>query len=134
MFKELCKEDIYVYRCSVCKQVVISFKKLENPVRCCERDMELLVPGSVDASIEHHVPQYKQCGCYIKIKVGSTLHPMTKEHHIEWIALVTNRGIHFKHLKETDHPCASFHLDSDEEVCCIYTFCNLHGLWKASEE
>lgn len=122
--------DIYVYRCNVCKQVVFSLTELKNQIRCCERDMELLVPSSQDGSEEHHVPQYIHSGCYVKIRIGKEPHPMTKDHHLEWVALVTNKSIHMKRFLETDEPVASFHLDSDEEVCSIYTFCNLHGLWK----
>lgn len=125
----MCNE-LYVYRCSICKQVVISPVELKNNIRCCERDMELLVPNTIDASSEHHVPKIEHCGCYVKVKIGEMPHPMTKEHHIEWIALVTNKGIYIKYLEETEHPCAGFHLDSEEKVCTVYAYCNLHGLWQ----
>lgn len=122
--------DIYVYRCSICGQVFFSLVELQNIPRCCQRDVELLVPGSVDASAEHHVPVFDKCGNCVKIKIGKDPHPMTKDHHIEWVAIITNKAIHMKCFKDTDEPTASFHMDSDEEVCAIYTYCNLHRLWK----
>ena len=122
------------YKCERCGQIIAIVKNTDIPVFCCGEEMKELLPGTTDAAVEKHVPVYEIKDGKVLVTVGSVEHPATEEHHIEWIALVTNRGIHFKHLKETDHPCASFHLDSDEEVCCIYTFCNLHGLWKASEE
>ena len=128
----MCK-DLYVYRCSVCKQVVISPVELKNTIRCCERDMELLAPGTVDASEEAHVPVFEQCGCYLKVKIGQTPHPMTNEHHIEWIALVTDKSIYIKYLEKTEHPCATFHIDPDEKVCAVYAYCNLHQLWMAKD-
>lgn len=129
----MCK-DLYVYRCSICHQVVISPVELKNQIRCCERDMELLKAGSVDASEEAHVPVFEQCGCYIKVKVGKVPHPMTPDHHIEWIALVTDRSIYLKYLKATEPACVSFHMDSEEKLCAVYAYCNLHQLWIAKEE
>lgn len=123
--------DLFVYRCSICKQVVISPVELKNQIRCCERDMELLVPGTSDGSSEHHVPVFKDCDDCIKVKVGKEDHPMTRDHHIDWIALVTKKGIYIKYLGDTDSPKMCFPIEDGEEVCAVYCYCNIHGLWCA---
>lgn len=61
------------------------------------------------------------------VTVGSILHPMEKMHHIEFIAIETNKGFQVKHL--TDMPKACFELCDDENVVAIYEYCNLHGLY-----
>ena len=52
--------------------------------------------NSADASLEKHIPVYKIENDKIKITVGSNLHPMSEEHYIMWIALVTDEEITVK--------------------------------------
>lgn len=95
---------------------------------CCGEKMEELVPNTVDASGEKHVPVVTNLGDgRIKVEVGSVHHPMEKEHHIAFIYVETDKGGIRIDLK--DEPVA--------EVCtcgakplAVYEYCNLHGLWK----
>ena len=98
-----------------------------NPV-CCGEKMELLVPGSVDASVEKHVPVVRLQADGLRVEVGSVAHPMTEEHYIEWIALATAGRVDIRYLKPGDEPAALFPPAQDGTV---YAYCNLHGLWKA---
>ena len=61
--------------------------------------------------------------------IGSIPHPMTKDHYIEWVALVTNKGNQRKSLKPGDAPNVVFMLDEDECVEEILAYCNIHSLW-----
>ncbi|MEG1304899.1 MAG: desulfoferrodoxin family protein, partial [Oscillospiraceae bacterium] len=63
------------------------------------------------------------------VTIGSVIHPMLPEHHIEWICLVTEHGIQRKMLAAGDEPKASFAVKDDKPVA-VYEYCNLHGLWK----
>ncbi len=80
-----------------------------------------------DGAKEKHVPQYEIKEDKIEVRVGSTLHPMSEEHYIMWIALVHNNQINMIKLKPTDEPVVIFDYFKDSE---IYAYCNLHGLWK----
>jgi superoxide reductase len=88
-------------------------------------------PNTVDASKEKHVPQVTNDNGKITVKVGSVEHPMTNEHYIEWIYVCTGLGGHRKALKPGDKPEATFFLSEGEEICEVYAYCNLHGLWSA---
>ena len=55
---------------------------------------------------------------------------MTEEHHIAFIWLVTDQGVHRAVLNHTGAPEAVFHLAEGEKAEAVYEFCNLHGLWK----
>jgi len=92
--------------------------------------MKELVPGSVDASREKHVPVVTVSGNTVTVQVGSAPHPMTEQHSIQWIYLQTEHGAQCKRLKAGDEPKAVFALDGDKPVAA-YAYCNLHGLWKA---
>jgi len=101
------------------------------PVMCCGQKMTELVPGTVDAAVEKHVPVVEVQGSRVHVKVGSVQHPMIPEHFIQWIALETSLGSQIKYLKPEQAPEADFVLAEGEELVAVYEYCNLHGLWKA---
>lgn len=119
------------YKCSVCGKIIAVVKDTPVPVMCCGKKMEEIIPGTVDAAVEKHVPVYKQDGDKIYITVGEVEHPMLEEHYIEWIAVQTDAGIYRKALKPGDEPKACFALCCGEKLEAVYAYCNLHGLWKA---
>ena len=97
--------EVKFYRCNHCGNLVMMVHDAGvNPV-CCGEKMELLVPGSVDASVEKHVPVVQGQADGLRVEVGSVVHPMTEEHYIE--------------------------LFPPAQGGVVYAYCNLHGLWKA---
>ena len=123
--------EMKFYRCEVCGQIVAIVKKTGAPVVCCGKPMQEIVAGSVDASVEKHVPVVVREGGKVTVSVGSVAHPMAEEHYIEWIALKTKQGNQRKALKPGDEPKACFFICEGDEVEAAYAYCNLHGLWKA---
>lgn len=123
--------EMKFYRCSVCGQIVAIVKKTGAPVVCCGKPMEEIIPGSVDASVEKHVPVVERDGGKVVVTVGSVAHPMAEEHYIEWIALKTKKGNQRKALKPGDEPKVCFRICDNDEVEAAFAYCNLHGLWKA---
>ncbi len=119
------------YRCAHCGQIVAIVKETGVPVICCGEAMQEIVPGSVDAAVEKHVPVYEVKDNKVIVTVGSTEHPMLLEHYIEWIALETKQGNQRKALKPGEEPKACFALCEGDEVVAVYAYCNLHSLWKA---
>ncbi|MEA4911516.1 MAG: desulfoferrodoxin family protein [Oscillospiraceae bacterium] len=119
------------YLCKHCGNIVGMINNSGVPIICCGEPMSELVPGSVDASQEKHVPVVSVDGDVVTVTVGSAAHPMTQEHFIEWIYLETEHGGQRKALKPGGAPAASFALNGDKAVAA-YAYCNLHGLWKAS--
>ena len=92
--------------------------------------MEELIPNTVEASTEKHLPVVEVVGNTVKVDVGSVEHPMIPEHYIEWIAVETENGNQFKKLNPGEAPAASFKLNGEKAVA-VYAYCNLHGLWKS---
>ena len=119
------------YVCEHCGNIITMVKNTGVPVMCCGQKMTELVPGTVDAAQEKHVPVAETVGSLVTVKVGSVEHPMMAEHYIQWIALETNQGSQIKYLQPGQAPQASFALAEGEEVKAVYEYCNLHGLWKA---
>jgi len=90
-----------------------------------------VVPGTVDAAREKHIPAVTVNGSTVEVAVGSVEHPMLDKHYIEWIILETNQGFQKKDLKPGDKPFAKFALAEGEVAVAAYESCNLHGIWKA---
>lgn len=119
----------YLYKCDVCGQIIASRKPLDNPISCCNAPMHLIIPSSTDAAVEKHVPVYELYGETIVVNVGETAHPMEEKHHIEWIAIITDKGIQIKFINNSGLPTATFKLHNSENVKTILEYCNIHGLW-----
>ena len=117
------------YICEHCGNVVTKLTDSGVPLVCCGQKMTELVAGTVEASREKHIPVVEVNGNTVKVLVGSVTHPMTEEHNIAWIYLVTDKGAEIKHLTPTEAPEATFVL-GDEKPIEVYAYCNLHGLWK----
>lgn len=119
---------IKFYKCRHCGNVVEKIVDSKVPVVCCGEKMEELVPNTVDAATEKHVPVVTHLdGGRIKVEVGSVAHPMTEEHHIAFIYVETeSSGIK---VNLSDKPEAIVTI-GDQKVVAVYEYCNLHGLWK----
>ena len=123
--------EMKFYRCEHCGQIVAIVKGTGVPIICCGQPMTEMVPGTVDASLEKHVPVVEVNGSKVTVKVGSAEHPMLDEHYIEWVALQTKFGNQRKSLKPGDKPEVCFALCEGDEVVAAYEHCNLHGLWRS---
>ena len=118
------------YQCKHCGKIIAVVKETGVGVYCCGDEMEELVPGVVEASLEKHIPVYEVVGNKVLVNVGSIAHPMAPEHYIEWVSLQTKAGNQRKQLKPGDDPKVCFTICEDDEVEAVYAYCNLHGLWK----
>ena len=119
------------YKCNVCGQIVASVKDTGAPMTCCNEELKVIVPHTVDfEGNEKHIPIIKKGNGKVVISVGSIPHPSTEEHFIEWIAIVTNKGNQRKMLKPGDEPKVTFQVAKDEHLLDVYVYCNLHSLWR----
>jgi len=99
------------------------------PLVCCGEKMTELVPNTVEASQEKHLPVIKADGNNILVSVGEIPHPMEEAHYISFVYLETKNGGQRKSLKAGDEPVVRFSL-VDDEPAAVYAYCNIHGLWK----
>ena len=119
------------YRCDHCGNIFTFLHASGVPVSCYGQNATELIPGTVDAAYEKHVPVVEQQGPSVHIKVGAVQHPMIPEHYIQWIAMETNLGSQIRYLQPGQVPEATFVLAEGESLVAAFEYCNLHGLWKA---
>ena len=119
------------YVCETCGNIIEYVKESGVPVMCCGSKMKELVPGTSDGAAEKHIPAVTVEGNCVHVQIGSVEHPMTKEHHIEWIVIETEKGCQKVKLTPEQEPKAEFLLAEGDKLLATYEYCNLHGLWKA---
>jgi len=113
--------------CRHCGNLVGVIQDSEAPIICCGEEMSRLVPNTVDAAQEKHIPVLEREGNLLTVQVGSTLHPMLPEHYIMWVAVAQKNRTQRVALSPDDKPVVSFVVE--EEPVAVYAYCNLHGLW-----
>ena len=116
------------YICNHCGNLIEMVHDAKVPVFCCGERMEELVPNTVEASGEKHIPVVEVKGSQVHVNVGSVDHPMVSEHFIEWVYVETENGGYRKELHPESAPHVVFELGEDKAVA-VYAYCNLHGLW-----
>jgi len=117
------------YICPNCGLVVEAIHDPGIAPSCCGMKMDELVPNTVEASGEKHIPAVQVEGSVVTVNVGSVNHPMQDAHYIEWVQLITENGSQRRHLKPGQEPNVTFQLNGEKPVA-VYAYCNLHGLWK----
>ena len=117
------------FKCEHCGNIITMIKDSGVKVMCCGQPMTEIVPNTVDAAVEKHVPTAVREGNKLTVQVGSVPHPMMAEHHIAWIIAAQANKTQRVVLDPAGSPAAEFILD--EGPVTIYEYCNLHGLWKA---
>ena len=119
-------KEFKIKQCAKCGAIV---KVLEDckcegcGIQCCGEKMRELIPNSVDAAIEKHVPTYEVKDGKIYVKVN---HVMEEEHYIEWISIVFG-----------EKECTTYLEPGKDAIAhckyvpgaTIYAYCNKHGLW-----
>lgn len=91
--------------------------------------MTKLEAKSADVGVEKHLPSVVKEGNVLNVTVGETVHPMTDEHYIQWIAVVQDNRTERVSLSSADEPKGTFTVDGSADV---YAYCNIHGLWKVT--
>lgn len=91
-----------------------------------------LEENTVDAAKEKHLPYLSvEDENILYIQVGEVIHPMTEEHYITAIYVLTDNGIFYKKsFNPNDVPELTINVSGAKNVK-VYSHCNLHGIWKS---
>lgn len=123
--------DLRLFKCGVCGNLVELLEAGGGTLVCCNQQMNELVPNTVDASAEKHVPQIVRENGKVTVSVGSVLHPMIPEHYIGYIYIVAGNIVYRKKLNPGEQPV--FEMDIKDDIPIVaYEWCNIHGFWKGS--
>ena len=122
-----------IYRCTICGNIVEVLHE-GAALSCCGKQMELLEENVSDGAFEKHVPVVELADGGFRVRVGALEHPMTADHCIQWIELLTPTGVLRRELQPGDRPEVLFLVCHDEKCrladVSARAYCNLHGLWR----
>ncbi len=116
------------YKCNICGNIVQVLHAGAGELVCCNEPMKLQTEKTKDEGLEKHVPVLEKTDNGVKVKVGSTKHPMEEKHYIEWIEVIVNGKSYRQFLKPGEKPEAEFCVKGENIIAREY--CNIHGLWK----
>lgn len=130
-------ENTIFYRCPHCGNIAIKAIDSGADLVCCGKAMQPLEVHTTEIGTEKHLPVVARgCSiasqeCSLTVRVGSSEHPMTEDHFIQFIALETTGGIQITRLTATDKPTTRFCCGKSKPIA-VYEYCNIHGLWKTT--
>ncbi|MBR2666716.1 MAG: helix-turn-helix domain-containing protein [Oscillospiraceae bacterium] len=107
------------YVCPVCGNVIRTIG--EAMISCCGITLPPLEPETAEGS---HEIRWETVEDEYYVRVD---HPMTKEHHISFLAAVSDQGIQFIKLYPEGNADARF---KKNRVMYLYAYCNHHGLFQ----
>lgn len=107
------------YTCPDCGNIVWSMG--EVACSCCGNPLEALVAKEADDGHRASVEVFD--GCHV-VRLD---HPMTKEHHIRFVACVVDDLVRIKRLYPEQEAIASFYIQGP---CRFYACCNRDGLFR----
>ena len=125
-------EQMQLYRCNVCGNIVEVMYPGSNNLTCCSQLMELLREQTEEENLtEKHVPVVTIEGDTKTIRVGTIPHPMEKEHYIVFIESVSSdkKYLKRKFLYPGEKPEAKFGNNDNCGDMTARELCNIHGLW-----
>ena len=120
---------LIVKKCNKCGALIRVFDDCKCSgdcgIKCCGEKMQIIEPNLEGASLEKHMPTYEKKGDYIYVKLN---HVMEEEHYIKFISLVTEHE-EFTLKLEPSFPAAEAKFPYIP-VSIIYSYCNIHGIYK----
>ena len=125
-------QQLGIYRCGVCGNVVEVLDTGAGNLMCCGQPMQLLDPRTGNSATEKHVPFVEIDGNEMTVHVGQNdAHPMETKHIIQWISVTSGEQVKRKFLSCNDLPEATF-IVADSTTAVVQAMCNRHGLWRSS--
>ena len=125
-------EKFELYHCETCGNIAEIIINGNGDLMCCGEPMKLLT-AQTDSELkgEYHLPiKVLKNNTDEYIQVGLKQHPMTEEHHIKFIQIISEDGqtsiLHF--LETNDEPTMQLYKNNYGDYIAR-EFCNIHGLW-----
>lgn len=141
-------EKLFV--CKVCGYIEFGEAPEKCPICGVPKDRFVDTPDAIKPSEkegkEKHVPVLvvsQACGlipgtCHdVHIKIGSTPHPMTPEHWIQWIDVYLNKVLvsRYHMFPASIQAAVGVHFKSDQKGRVqVIEHCNIHGYWMAEAD
>ena len=117
-----------LYKCEICGNIVQVMRSGAGELVCCGKPLQNIKAHLPEEELkEKHVPVYIEEN---KVQVGSVIQPMTPEHHIEFIQVVSSDKMHIQTKFLSPQNIPEMVTGDNPKPQIAYEYCNLHGLWR----
>ena len=129
-------ERLELYKCENCGNLVQVILPGVGELVCCGQPMALLKPQKIEDELnEKHVPVFTaKDNDGEEVRVGTTLHPMTEDHYIQFIETISQAQNHVELQYYAPFDLPIMVLKDKLGVEKAQAFCNLHGLWEGEHD
>jgi superoxide reductase len=121
-----------IFKCSICGNIVDLINNQHGTLVCCGKPMDLMIPNTVDAALEKHIPIINCNDNNIEIRIGEVIHPFVEEHYIDFVIIEYGNSIKRIKLDKNQEPIVNINFNYKGDIN-VYAYCNIHGLWKTSK-
>ena len=120
-------QKLEIYKCEICGNVIEITHAGMNSLVCCNQDMKIMKEHEPDENDAHFAHIENSSDIQKRIFFN---HPMTDEHHIEYIEVISTdkKYIKRKFLNSNDKPELSFKCECKEGFY-VRLYCNKDGVW-----
>lgn len=123
---------LQIYKCNICGNIVQILHEGDGNLICCGEEMKLQrIQYDTTELGEKHTPsvEFKDNKKYVNV----ITHPMSEEHHIEFIETFKRdkSELHLKFFKPNEVPEMDITFMGDDVNSIEY--CNIHNLWGESK-
>lgn len=127
-------EKLEIYKCHVCGNLVQVLISGIGELVCCGQAMEHLIPKCEENNelAEKHIPVFENKDG--KRIVTLTHHPMTDEHYIQLIEVISKDKSAFSVKYLHPNEIAQFDITELEGEYDAVEHCNIHGLWRSKND
>lgn len=119
-----------IYKCDICGNVVEVEHIGVGTLVCCGQEMRLEEENRDMSNAQKHIPvivEDQEGG--IKITIGEILHPMTEEHHLDWVQIRTANGDIRIRMDLGESPVVELPHLQKSDILGIRSYCNIHGMY-----
>ncbi len=120
-----------IFKCEICGNIVELINNGGGTLVCCGQEMNEIEISTEENTYEKHIPFMTKKGNELSVQIGKVIHPMIKEHYIEWIAIIEDNKIQKVNLNPDEDPIAKFIVNGTNITA--YAYCNIHGLYKTTK-
>ncbi|MBQ8476470.1 desulfoferrodoxin FeS4 iron-binding domain-containing protein [bacterium] len=116
-----------IYKCKICSNVIEVTHEGVGDLVCCNQNMTLMPEIEPSEENAHFAHIEKLSDIEKRIFFN---HPMTPEHHLEYIEVISSdkKYLKRKFLKQDDNPELTFKCDCKEGFY-VRLYCNIDGVY-----
>ena len=126
-------DNLDIYKCNICGNIIQILSVGGGELICCGSPMEKLEPKTnEEAMTEKHVPvlvEYENGEG--EVRVGEILHPMTDEHYIMFIQVISSDKKYVQQWFLHPNDIPKVYLKNVQANSFANEYCNIHGLWQS---